>query len=140
MYNQDQYYINLGKKATISGLVGFLFGIVFALLVSFPVIAVFITAFIFAYLFTSSYWGIHKLKMWFKKYRYQMPIYIWHFLSIFVYFFAIIISVIGYGFIEHFLLLLAIEQQDKGPGFIGAQIILLPYLGELYAKKINYRI
>lgn len=140
MYNQDQYYINLGKKATISGLVGFFFGIIFALLVSFPIIAVFITAFIFAYLFTSSYWGIHKLKMWFKKYRYQMPIYIWHFLSIFVYFFAIIISVIGYGFIEHFLLLLAIEQQDKGPGFIGAQIILLPYLGKLYAKKINYRI
>ena len=138
MYDQDRYYINLGRKATTSGLIGFLLGIIVAFLLSFSSIAVFLTAFIFAFIFNSSFWGAHKLGMWFKKYRYRMPIYLWYFLSVFVYFIGILLALIGYGFIEHFLLLLAIEQQDKGPGFIGAQIILLPYLGELYAKKINY--
>jgi hypothetical protein len=49
-----------------------------------------------------------------------------------------LLGIIGYGFIEHFLLLLAMEQNKRGAGFIGSQIILLPYLGNLYAKKINY--
>lgn len=73
MYNQDRFIINLGRKPTIYGIIGFFIGL------------------------------------------------------------------IGYGFIEHFLLLLALDQHKKGTGLIGAQIILLPYLGQLYADKIDYK-
>ena len=138
MYNQDQFVIKLGRKATVSGLVGLVVGLISAFLLSFSMIGIFFTAIIFSYIFTSSFWGIHNLKMWYNKYRYRMPEYLWYFLSIFVYLLGILLGLIGYGFIEHFLLILAIEQQKKGPGLIGAQIILLPYLGKLYAEKINY--
>ena len=140
MYNQDNYIINQGKKATIYGIIGFLFGFAAAILLSFSKIALLFTAIIFAYFFVSSFWGIHSLKMWFNKYRYRMPQYIWYFLNIFVYLGGIIVGIIGYGFIEHFLLLLAMDQHKKGTGLIGAQIILFPYLGDFYAEKIDYNI
>lgn len=139
MYNQDQFIVNLGRKATISGLAGLIIGIIFAYLFSFSKVAIFFTAVFFSCFFTSSFWGIHNLKMWYNKYRYRMPKYLWYFLSIFVYFAGILVGLIGYGFIEHFLLLLAMGQHKKGTGLIGAQIILLPYLGKIYAKKNNYR-
>lgn len=138
MYNQDQYIIRLGRKATISGLIGFGLGLAAAFLFSFSKIAAVFTAIIFAYFFTSSFWGIYDLKMWFNKYRYRMPQYLWYFLNIFVYLGGIFVGLVGYGFIEHFLLLLAMDQHKKGTGLIGAQIILLPYLGRIYADKINY--
>ncbi|MFW5736830.1 MAG: hypothetical protein ACOC4L_03520 [Halanaerobium sp.] len=138
MYNQDQYIINQGKRATISGLIGFAFGLITAFLLSFSKIAVIFTALFFAYFFTSSYWGIHSLRMWFNKYRYRMPVYLWYFLMIFIYLAGLILGLISYGFIEHFLLLLAMDQHKKGTGLIGAQIILIPYLGDIYADKINY--
>ena len=138
MYNQDQFVINLGRKATISGLIGLILGIIFAYLFSFSGVAIFFTALIFSYIFTSSFWGIHNLKMWYNKFRYRMPKYLWYFLSIFVYSAGFLVGLIGYGFIEHFLLLLAMDQQKKGTGLIGAQIILLPYLGKIYAEKVNY--
>ena len=138
MYNQDQYIIKLGRTATISGLIGFGLGLAAAFLLSFSKIAVIFTAIIFAYFFTSSFWGIHNLNMWFNKYRYRMPQYLWYFLNIFVYLGGIFVGLVGYGFIEHFLLLLAMDQHKKGTGLIGAQIILLPYLGKIYADKINY--
>ncbi|RCW58740.1 MULTISPECIES: hypothetical protein [Halanaerobium] len=140
MYNQDQFIIKLGRKATISGLIGFLCGLIAAFLLSFSIIAIAFTAIIFSFFFTSAFWGIHNLKMWFNKYRYRMPEYLWYFLNIFVYLGGVIVGLIGYGFIEHFLLLLAMDQHKKGTGLIGAQIILLPYLGKIYADKINYNI
>mgnify|MGYP006283637591 CR=1 FL=1 len=138
MYNQDQFVIKLGRKATVSGLIGFIIGLISAFLLSFSTVGVFFTAIIFSYFFTSSFWGIHNLKMWYNKYRYRMPEYLWYFLSIFVYAFGVFVGLVGYGFIEHFLLLLAMDQHKKGTGLIGAQIILLPYLGNIYAEKINY--
>jgi hypothetical protein len=135
MYNQDLFIINLGRKATTYGLIGFFVGLIVALLLSLPKIAILITAVVFYFFFTSSFWGVHNSKMWFNKYRYRMPKYIWYFLSIFVYLLGIFVGLIGYGFIDHFLLLLAMSQQKKDTGLIGAQIILLPYLGKLYAKK-----
>ena len=140
MYNQDRFIINLGRKATLYGIIGFLCGLISALLLSFSEIAIFFTALFFSFFFTSSFWGVHNLKMWFNKYRYKMPKYIWYFLNIFVYLGGIIVGIIGYGFIEHFLLLLAMDQHKKGTGLIGAQIILFPYLGDFYAEKIDYNI
>lgn len=139
MYNQDQFIIRLGRKATIYGVIGFFLGIIAAFFLSFSKIAIIITAVIFSMFFTSSFWGVHNLKMWFNKYRYRMPKFLWYFLNIFVYLAGIFVGLIGYGFIEHFLLLLAMDQHKKGTGLIGAQIILLPYLGQLYADKIEYR-
>lgn len=140
MYNQDRFIINLGRKATIYGIIGFFVGIIAAFLLSFSKIAIFITAIIFSFFFTSSFWGVHNLKMWFNKYRYRMPKFIWYFLNIFVYLAGIFVGLVGYGFIDHFLLLLAMDQNKKGTGLIGAQIILLPYVGKLYAEKINYHL
>jgi hypothetical protein len=140
MYNQDRFIINLGRKATIYGIIGLLCGLISALLLSFSEIAIFFTALFFSFFFTSSFWGVHNLKMWFNKYRYQLPKYIWYFLNIFVYTAGFFLGLIGYGFIDHFLLLLSISQQKDGPGLFGSQIVLLPYLGDLYADKINYNI
>ncbi len=140
MYNQDYIIINQGRKATFYGILGFLFGITVSFLLSVPAIAIFTAAVIFSGFFTSSFWGIHNIKMWFNKYRYRMPEYLWYFLNIFVYPAGIFVGLIGYGFIEHFLLLLAMSQHKNETGLIGAQIILIPYLGELYAEKINYTV
>jgi len=138
MYNQDLYYLNLGRKATLIAILGFVIGIIFAFSISFSKIAMLFTALIFAYIAISSFWGIYNLNKWFQKYRYRMPKYLWYFLNIFIYLAGIIIGLIGYGFIEHFLLVLAIDQQKNNIGLISAQIILIPYLGSKYAKKINY--
>ncbi|MGM0499903.1 MAG: hypothetical protein ACQERL_06800 [Bacillota bacterium] len=138
MYNQDLYYLNLGRKATLIAIIGFTIGIIFAFLLSFSKIAIFFTALIFAYIALSSFWGAYNLSKWFKKYRYRMPKYLWYLLNIFIYLAGIIVGLIGYGFIEHFLLVLAIDQQKDNIGLISAQIILIPYLGSKYAKKINY--
>jgi len=138
MYNQDLYYLNLGRKATLIAILGFVIGIIFAFSISFSKIAMLFTALIFAYIAISSFWGIYNLNRWFQKYRYRMPKYLWYFLNIFIYLAGIIVGLIGYGFIEHFLLVLAIDQQKDNIGLISAQIILIPYLGSKYAKKINY--
>ena len=138
MYNQDLYYLNLGRKATLIAILGFMIGIIFAFSISFSKIAMLFTALIFAYIAISSFWGIYNLNRWFQKYRYRMPKYLWYFLNIFIYLAGIIVGLIGYGFIEHFLLVLAIDQQKNNIGLISAQIILIPYLGSKYAKKINY--
>lgn len=138
LYNQDLYYINLGRKATLISIIGFVIGIIFAFSLSLSKIAIVFTALIFAYIALSSFWGTHNLAKWFKKYRYRMPQYLWYFLNVFVYLAGIIIGLIGYGFIEHFLLVLAIDQQKENIGLISAQIILIPYLGSKYAEKINY--
>lgn len=138
MYNQDLYYLNLGRKATLIAIIGFIIGIIIAFLFSFSKIAIFFTALIFAYIALSSFWGAYNLSKWFKKYRYRMPKYLWFLLNIFIYLAGIIVGLIGYGFIEHFLLVLAIDQQKDNIGLISAQIILIPYLGSKYAKKINY--
>lgn len=138
LYNQDFYYINLGRKATLIAIIAFTIGIIFASLVSASKITIFFTALIFAYIGLSSFWGAYNLSKWFKKYRYRMPKYLWYFLNIFVYLIGIIIGLTGYGFIEHFLLVLAIEQQQDNIGLISAQIILLPILGAIYAEKIDY--
>jgi hypothetical protein len=140
MYNQDRFIINQGRKATFYGIIGLLFGLISAFLLSVPVIAVVFAAVIFSCFFTSSFWGIYNVKKWFNKYRYRMPEYLWYFLNIFVYPAGIFVGLIGYGFIEHFLLLLAMSQHKNETGLIGAQIILIPYLGELYAEKINYTV
>jgi len=140
MYNQDQFIINQGRKATFYGIVGFLFGIISAFLISVPIIAVIAAAVLFSVFFTSSFWGVRIIKMWFNKYRYRMPKYLWYFLNIFVYPAGIFLGLVGYGFIDHFLLLLAMSQDKKKIGLIGAQIILLPYLGEIYSEKINYNL
>ena len=140
MYNQDRFIINQGRKPTFYGIIGLLFGLISAFLLSVPVIAVVFAAVIFCCFFTSSFWGIYNVKKWFNKYRYRMPKYLWYFFNIFVYPAGIFVGLIGYGFIEHFLLLLAMSQHKNETGLIGAQIILLPYLGELYADKINYNV
>lgn len=138
MYNQDQFIIKLGRKATLSGIVGLVLGLIAGFLLSFSKLGIIVTAIIFSGFFTSSYWGVHKLKMWYKKYEYRLNKYIWYALFPFVFLTGILLGAVGYGIIEHFLLLLAMDQQKKGAGLIGAQIILIPYLGDYYAKKINY--
>lgn len=140
MYNQDRFIINQGRKATFYGIFGFLFGLIGTFLLAVPIIAVIAAAVLFSVIFTSSFWGIQKIKMWFNKYRYRIPKYLWYILNIFIYPTGVLLGLVGYGFIEHFLLLLAMSQHKKGTGLISAQIILMPYLGELYADKINYNI
>lgn len=138
LYNQDQYFINLGRKATAAALAAFFLGIAVALVFSLSILTLFFTAIIFAYIALSSFWGIYNLEKWFKKYRYKMPKYLWYFLNLFIIIAGIIVGCFGYGFIEHFLLVLAVEQQKDNLNLITAQIILLPYLGPKYAESKNY--
>ncbi|SFL52454.1 hypothetical protein [Halanaerobium salsuginis] len=138
LYNQDQYLINLGRKATTSALIGLLLAVILTFYFSLSKIITFFIIILFIYIFGTAFWGINKLKMWFNKYRYRLPSYIWYPAHLIIYLVGFLLGIIGYGFIEHFLLLLAMEQNKRGAGFIGSQIILLPYLGNLYAKKINY--
>lgn len=137
IYNRDQYVLNQGKEATFFGIIGILIALLVSIFLSLSYIAALISAAVAYYLFISAFWGINNLNLWTNKLRYKLPKFIWYILKLFSYPLGLIIGVVGYGFIEHFLLLIAIEHQYSKLNLLTAQIILFPYLGDKYLEHIR---
>ncbi len=139
MYDENEFFIMQGRKASSAGVTGLFLGIIISLIITPGKLLSLILILSLIYFFITGYWGVTKLNRWFRKYRYKMPPVIWNLLRVIITVVGYILGIIGWGFFEHFILLLSMESIEGRPGLIGAQIILLPWIGPWYAKKINYR-
>ncbi|MEJ6952346.1 hypothetical protein [Natronospora cellulosivora (SeqCode)] len=137
-FNENEYILNNGRKATATGILGLILGFIISLLLNLSMFAFILLTILIGYLFLTSYWGIYKSNFWFRKYRYKLPYTIWLFLRVFVLIAGAILGILFLGFFEHFILLLAMGSDPDGPGMIAAQIILIPFIGEKYAGLIKY--
>lgn len=137
-FNENEFILNNGRKATGSGIIGLIIGFILSLILSFTTFGTILMMLFSCYLFLTGFWGGYKLNFWFRKFRYRMPIYLWHVSRVFVIFVGILLGIVGYGVFEHFILLLAMGSSSDGPGMIASQIILLPYVGKYYSDRINY--
>ncbi len=138
-FDENKFIINNGRRATASGLIGMFIGLLISFMSSFSLIGTIIFTFFMGYVFLTGFWGGYKINLWYRKYKYRLPTILWQSIRVLLIISGIIFGIIIQGFFEHFILLLGMSTGYKnGPGMISAQIILLPYIGKRYAKKINF--
>ncbi len=135
MYDQDEYFLYTGRLATASGLVGIVLGVLLSTLSGSGRFATIVVPIVFAYLFVTGFWGAYNLNQWFMRYRYRLPIVIWHIMRIPVLLVGVIAGVFGWGVLEHFVLLLAMDARF---GLLGAQLILIPGIGRKIGQLLKY--
>lgn len=136
MFNEDDYLLRKGRLATTSGLIGIAAALVVSSLSRFSVLGSIVFALVFFYLFTCGFWGAYNVNQWFRRYRYRMPLVLWHILRVFAVVIGAGLGIFGWGVFEHFLLLLAMGVPKLG--IVGAQLILLPVVGRRFARLLKY--
>lgn len=138
-FDENKFIIDNGRKATTSGLIGLVIGLILSKVFMFSWPGVTLFCIFMTYISLTAFWGAYKLNLWFRKYKYRMPGVLWQTLRIIVILSGGLLGTLGWGFFEHFILLLSISTgYDNVSGMISAQIILLPYLGKYYARYINF--
>ena len=141
-FDEDQYLMNNGRKATGTGLIGMVLMLLYSIINNISPFFTVILIFLAGYIFLTSFWGAHNINKWFLKYRSQMPDPVWQAARIPVIILGIILGPLLWGLLEHLFLLLAMEDTiDKShfSSFISVLILLLPFIGPWYSKKINYK-
>lgn len=139
-FDENKFIINNGRKATLSGIIGILLGVIFSKIMSFSLSGMIIFALFSGYIFLTAFWGAYKINFWFRRYKYKIPSFLWQIMRVLLLFVGIILGILGWGFFEHFILLISMGSGNKdGPGMIAAQLILIPYIGRYYARYLEYQ-
>jgi len=133
-FNEEDFLLRPGRLATTAGLIGFLCGIVITLLTIYDIFTIVVIPLLFGYLGLTGFWGAYNISQWFRRYRYRMHKHVWNVLRIPVLALGVVLGVCGWGVMEHFTLLLAVDA--KGSIF-GSQLVLLPVVGRKFAKILR---
>jgi len=136
--NQDDHLLNLGRKATGTGLLVLLAAVLLGLYLDFPAVGIFFFALFGFYIGMTSFWGIYNLNRWFHKYRYRMPELLWYILKVPVFILGFFLGILLYGIFQQFVLLLALDDGSGKPGLLASVLILTPVIGPRFTDYINY--
>ena len=140
-FDEDQYLMNKGRKATSTGLIGMLLMLLYSFINNISPFFTVTLTFIVGYIFLTGFWGGYNINKWFLKYRSQMPDFVWQIARIPVISLGIILGPLLWGLLEHLFLMLAMEDtidESHFSSFIAVFILLLPIIGPWYSRKINY--
>ena len=135
MFGPNEYLLSTGRLATGFGLFGLALGLILSIPTGTDALSIIAVTVIFGYLGVTGFWGAYNIDRWFRKYRYRMPKPAWYVLRVLFIILGIIGGALGYGAIEHFILLLAM---DAPLGLFGAQLILLPFAGRKLGQLMKY--
>lgn len=133
-YNEEDFILYPGRVATAAGIIGFLTGIIITRLTIYDIFTIVVIPILFGYAGLTGSWGFYLTNRWFMKYRYRMHLYLWYVLRIPVIAAGSVLGLCGWGLLEHFILLLAINARG---GILGSQLVLLPIVGRKFAKLLR---